>query len=246
MSTKTRIVDQQLGRIVEKQLRNWEIARSQRAAGPGGGGEQAVEHFVSISRPAGLPGEALAKRLGERIGWPVFDREILRAMADDDEFRERIYRKLDEHDESWLHEFVRSLGEERFIGREDYFHRLTQTVAALSRAGHAIFLGRATDMILPRELGLRIRLTATREYCVRRFAEENRLPYEAARRQVEEIEHERARFLRNHFHVEASDPKRHDLVINFETFGIEQSIELILCALRVRGIMPEASRVQSP
>ena len=108
MISDTGVTSGGIGRIVERQLRNWEIARSQKLDRPVEPRTQVVEHFVSVSRAVGLPGEQVAERLHERLGWPVFDREILHAMAGDDAYRERIYRELDEHDENWLDEFVRS------------------------------------------------------------------------------------------------------------------------------------------
>lgn len=235
MATKFTI-DRGLGHLIEKQMRNWEISRSQKTENPVQQGRQGVEHFISLSRAVGLPGENVARRLHERLQWPVFDREILHAMAGDDEYRRRIYAELDEQDEGWLHEFTRSLVQGRFISREDYFQRLMETVVALARKGHAIFLGRATDMILPKDVGLRVRLTAARPYCVQRYAEQNQLPYEAAVRQVEEIERERARFVMTHFHVEAGEQTRHDLVINFEHFNIEQTVDVIMAVLKAKGI----------
>ena len=237
MISDTGMTSRGIGHIVERQLRNWEIARSQKLDRPVEPRTQVVEHFVSVSRAVGLPGEQVAERLHERLGWPVFDREILHAMAGDDAHRERIYRVLDKHDENWLDEFVRSFCEDRFISGEDYFHRLTETVAALARAGHAIFLGRGTDLILPREVGLRVRLTAGREFCVGRFAKQNQVAPDVAADQVDEIERERARFLKSHYRADASDPNRHDLIINFETFDLDQTVELIMGALRNRGIV---------
>ncbi|MCG8409070.1 MAG: cytidylate kinase-like family protein [Phycisphaerales bacterium] len=229
--------NRELGHLIEKQMRNWEIARSQRTEHSARPARQEVEHFISISRAVGLPGNEIASLLHDRLGWPVFDREILHTMAGDDTYRERIYGELDEHDEGWLQEFTRSLTQGRFISREEYFRSLMETVVALARQGHVIFLGRATDMILPKDIGLRVRLTASRDYCVHRFAEQNHLHYEAAVRQIEEIEHERARFLRSHFHVEASEQTRHDLIINFERFNREQTADMIMSALKIRGIV---------
>jgi cytidylate kinase len=51
------------------------------------------------------------------------------------------------------------------------------------------------------------------------------------------MEHERARFLKSHYRADASGPNRHDLIINFETFDLDQTVELIMGALRTRGIV---------
>ena len=87
-------------RAVERQLSNWEIARRQRLAHPG---ERRVEatDFICISRMVGLDGREIAQPVAERLGWPLFDREVLDWMAGDDEVRRQIYRAMDERDFKW-------------------------------------------------------------------------------------------------------------------------------------------------
>jgi len=237
MATRLTRTDRDFGHIVEKQMRNWELAHGPKKDSPVSRGLQPVEQFISLSRAVGLPGDTIAEQLHERLGWPVFDREILLAMAGEDHYRERIYESLDERDTSWLEDFCQALSQGRHISREDYFARLTETVVALARKGNAIFLGRATDLILPKDTGLRVRLAASRDFCIHQYATSKKLTYDSAAAQLEQIEHERARFLRNHFHVEASEHTRHDLIINMERFDVPQAVELILTAMKVRNIV---------
>jgi len=234
MAREFRTQHREVAKVLERQMRNWEIAREQQAKTEPPASKP-VHDFITISRAVGLQGEELVAGLEDRLRWPVFDREILQAMAGDDACRQRLYAAMDERDMSWLEEITFSLMRGEF-SRNDYFHRLTQTVLSLARKGHAIFLGRATDLILPRDVGMRIRLTATRDYCIRLFADAHNLTLSEAARQVEEIEHERARFIRNHFHVEAGEQTRYDLICNMERFRVDQVLELVLTALKIRGI----------
>lgn len=222
--------------LIERQLRNWEIARSQEGEGPVAAGVQPVESFITLSRAVGLPGDEIARRLHERTGWPVFDREILAAMADSDELRQQVYAYLDDRDINWVEDFVLSMNE-RAISRENYFHRLTETVSALARKCHAVFLGRGADLILPRDVGLRVRLTASHDYCVRTFAASNNLKHEYALRQFEEIEAERTRFIKNHFGVDPGDPTRFDLILNIERLNVAKAVDIILAAADVKGVL---------
>lgn len=238
MSTKFKSSNRDLGLLIEKQMRNWEIERSQRSADTSTSvAQQQVEHFVSLSRSAGLPGFEVAQRLGDRLKWPVFNREILHEMAENDTYRERIYRHLDQHDETWIDQFFRSMMSDRYIGIGEYCQRLRETVAALARKGHAIFVGRGTDLFLPKDVGLRVRLFANHSYCTRSYAAQKGLTEEEADREVTNIERERAKFLKHYFHAEATEPTRHDLLINMERFDLDQTVEMMLTALRLRGII---------
>jgi len=219
-----------IAKLVEKQMRNWEIARSQ---GPVVDTRRPeVADFIAVSRAVGAGGAAgarIAGLLGETLGWPVFNKEILQAMAEDDFTRERLYHSLDERDIGWLEESLRSLMEGTFK-KNDYFNKLTSTVLALARQGPAVFRGRAVDLILPRGRGFRVRLIASRESCVRSYAEHHSLDPEAAREELDRIEEERAEFVRRQFKIEACSPDRHELTLNLDSFSPDQAVELILRA----------------
>lgn len=222
-------------RAVERQMRNWEIARAQR--GPAAAAKPSVHDFIALSRAVGAGGGAIAAALGERLGWPVFDQQILNVMAGDDESRQRVYASMDERDLTWCEEVLRSLMGHEFK-RNDYFHCLSRTIVGLARQGPAVFLGRGADVILPRDKGLRVRLVAPMRMCVANYAARHNLPPEKAEAAVRENEKNRAEFVRHHFHIATDAPDRFDLVINLGTFSAEKTVELILAA---RGVMAARS-----
>jgi cytidylate kinase len=226
----------ELTKVVEKQMRNWELARIQRPRPQPDQTPPEVAAFVAFSRTLASGGSQVATLLGERLGWPVFDREILQAMAGDDRVRTQLYEQLDEHDVSWLEATARWLiqGELR---KDDYFHRLTETVLALARQGHAVFLGRGADLVLPRDRGLRVRVTAALERRAEQLAARSRMSPALALAEVERVDRERVEFRRNHFGPAANEVCRHDLVLNLDRFTHEQAVELILMAMRQRGLL---------
>lgn len=215
-------------KAVERQMRNWEFARAQRLAQPQGSRPD-VEDFICISRVAGAGGQEIATRLGERLGWAVFDKELLRLMADDDATREQLYASMDERDLGWFEEALRSFTDPTFV-RNDYFHRLTRTVISLARQGHAVFLGRAVGWILPRHVGLRVRLVAPVETRLRAFAARHQLTEAQAREAMARLEHDRALFVQTHFRVAIEDPLQYDLVLNMDRFSADAAVNLILAA----------------
>lgn len=217
-----------IDKLVERQMRNWELARGQRR-GSGGSRQAEVEDFVCVSRMVGLEKVPVAQRVGERLGWPVFDREILEAMAGDDDFRQRLYRTMDERDLNWFEETLTPLIQPEFA-RNDYFHRLCRTVLSLARKGHGVFVGRGADRILPQDSGFRVRLVAPREMREELYAEQHGVSRSQARREVDKLESERSEFIRRHFGIDIDDPARHDLWINLGRTEVERAVEIILAA----------------
>jgi hypothetical protein len=225
--------DPALASAVERQLRDWSIARQQRLESAPALPGRTVHDFITISRSVGCEGDAVARLVGERLGWPVFDKEILQAMAGDDQARKELYQSLDGRDMSWVEEATTAFLHPDFV-RNDYFRRLVETAFSLARGGPAVFLGRGVDLILPRERGLRVRLGASRDACVAAYAAARGLPAAEARRQVDRIEKERAEFIRHHFRVEATDLSRFDLGINLDHISVRDAAELIIAAHNLR------------
>ncbi len=221
-------------RMIEQQMRNWELARSQQpdssAKAPGQGAD-----FVTITNNVGGGGGDMANLLGKRLNWPVFDRQILKEMADDDEVRTRLYQSMDERKLGFFEEAFRSFMRREFC-RNDYFRHLTRTFLCLNCQGPAVFVGRAADLILPKSAGLRVKVVCSLDRRIRNFAEHTGLSKKRAAREVDRIDRDRAEFIRKHFNLEVNEPSRFDLLINVERFSTEQSVELVLSALKLRGI----------
>ena len=228
MSTKPH--DTASAKAVEKQMRNWEINRQQHTRDVPKAG---VHDFITITNNVGGGGREVAVALAEQLGWPMFDRQILTEMAGDDETRVHLYRSLDERDIGWLEGALRCLMEEEFR-KNDYFHRLTETLYCLARQSHAIFVGRAADLILPKTQGLRVKVVASLNYRVGAFAKNTGLSLDQARTEVARIEAERHDFIWNHFHMDVNEQSRFDLLINVERFTPRQAVDLIMAAMQVR------------
>lgn len=224
--------DPAIARLVERQLRNWELARAQRLEiGPPE--RSVVEDFICVSRQVGADGGEVARRLGRRLGWPVFDRELLEAMAGDDATRRQVYESMDERDLNWWEETLRSVMQSEFI-RNDYFRRLSETLLSLARQGNCVFLGRGADLILPRSRGFRVRLVAPSARRLERFSRNRGLSREDSEQDMKKIEAERARFFRRHFGVDIEDPVRYDMTVNTDRFTAEQLVEMILQGRAIR------------
>ena len=228
--------DSATAKLVEKQMRNWEITRQQRLDV-----EKEVRHerqvadFITVSRAVGSTGTQVAQQLAERLGWPLFDKEILQHMAGDDHVRARLYEDMDERDTNWLESALRWLLQGEFR-TEDYFYRLSETVLALARQGPAIFLGRGVDFVLPPDRGLRVRFLAPETTRISEFARQNQCDERAAQARIEEIERERTEYVRRYFGKVKADPARFDLLINLGRVSQDEAVELVLTALRLRRV----------
>lgn len=213
--------------LVDRQMRNWELARVQREA-TSPPERREVEDFICVSRMVGV-GDAVSNLLADRLGWPIFDRQILSLMAGDDARRRQVYASMDQRDLGWWEDVLNPLirGSE---ARNDYYSRLCRTVLSLARQGSAVWVGRGLDRVLPSDLGFRVQLVAPLEVRTERYADAHGLDVGAALAEIGRIEAERSKYMLHHFGVEATDPLRHDLTVNVDRLPVTSSLELILSA----------------
>lgn len=228
-----------MARVAERQMRFWELARAQNRRDPEHVPPK-VEDFVAVSRMVGLESDDTAVLLGERLHWPVLDREILTAMADDDRVREQLYASMDERGMGWCEESFRSLMHSEFV-KNDYFHRLCRTVLSLARQGNAVFVGRGVDRILPADRGLRVRLIAPMSWRVARVAAEQKIPEGRAALIIQRNEEERAVYFLRHFGVDENDPVRHHLLLNRAALDADTCVASIMTVLERRRQTPDRS-----
>ncbi len=219
-----------MARLIERQMRNWELACGQQQAEDAPQVPQVFE-FVTISRQAGGGGLTLARALGKRIGWEVYDREILNYMANDDGIQKKIYELADEHSEGYFESILKSLGFEGHTPGADYFRKLVGSINAVAHAGHAIFVGRGAGFMLPAERGLGVRVIAEQKVRCERRAQQVGCSLEEAADMVRKQDADRDEFVRSHFRLDPALPEHYDVVVNTGSLSTEAAVEILVAGL---------------
>jgi cytidylate kinase len=186
---------------------------------------------IAISREAGANGSAVGRLLGERLGWPVYDYELVERIASDMGLRSELLESMDEKHMSWLQEFADSFSSGCSVTESAYVHHLVETLLTLAIHGECIIVGRGANVVVPVETSLRIRLVAPIWVRIATVQKRRSLSFEEAQRWVEKTDRDRARFIKDHFHKEANDPHLHDLVLNTSRFSLETCAEIIIDVL---------------
>jgi cytidylate kinase len=186
---------------------------------------------IAISREAGTQGAAVGHAVGTRLGWPVYDHEILKWIAHDTGLRTELLESVEERRVSWLKEVFESLLAVPFMSEPAYVHRLVKAVFALGSHGECVIVGRGAALILPAETTLRVRLIAPRNDRIRVLNRRLGISEEAAAQELERLDRERRAFVRDHFFRDPNDPCHYDLLLNSARFGVVGCAKLIIEAL---------------
>jgi cytidylate kinase len=222
----------------ERKMREWELTQQMAVRTDEGHSQRhRVGHFVTISREAGAGGGEVAKLTGQRLNWPVFDKNLLDQVAERFQLSRSMLELVDETESSWVYDMLGAWVDRKIISHEKFVVNMERIVLHVARQGDAVFVGRGTPFLLPRDRIVSVRLVASEKFRIARIARQMTLTPEQAKHYVVETDRGRREFVERFFHHDITDAHLYDLVINTESVGLETTAELIinLCCRRWSG-----------
>ncbi|MBO6169731.1 MAG: cytidylate kinase-like family protein [Bacteroidales bacterium] len=109
--------------------------------------------LITIGRQTGSGGKRVATALGERLGIPVYDNELITRAAQKSGLSESFFKQSDER-RSFLH-LGNIFGAPRYgdfgrnvLNESELFRIQSETIREIASQGSAIFVGRASDYVL--------------------------------------------------------------------------------------------------
>ena len=164
--------------------------------GQGASHNPEAKFTIAISRETGTYGAEVAREIGNRLGWPVYDRELLQRIADDLGVHRTLVESVDERQVGWLSECLGSLFSAREVNETVYFRRLVEALLSLATHGECVIVGRGATKVLPEASTLRIRIVAPREHRIQTVRSEHGIAYDEAAARVDTTDRERNRLSR--------------------------------------------------
>jgi cytidylate kinase len=233
-----------MAEAMERARRHW---RAERQAGAAGGislSPTRPPFTIALSREAGANGAEVARAVGERLHWPVYDRELLQLIAEGMGLRTDLLDSVDEKRVGWLRQCLEAVVAVPAVTAGAYTRHLVEALLALAAHGNCVIVGRGAAQILPAATTLRVRLIGPLEERVRAIRERFGLTPAEAARWVERTDRERTRFVQDHFRRDPADAHAYDLVINTARYPVAACADLIEEALR--RLPAEAAAVAAP
>jgi cytidylate kinase len=186
---------------------------------------------IAVSRETGTYGAAIAREVANRLGWPLYDRELLQRIADDMGVRGTLLESVDERQVGWVSECLGSLFAVPGVNQFAYVRQLVETLLSLAVHGKCVIVGRGASVVLPRATTLRVRLIAPLDYRIDAVQREQSITFKEAAARVESTDRERNRFVRDHFQTDPLDPANYDLILNAARFSAGECADLVIAAL---------------
>jgi cytidylate kinase len=190
---------------------------------------------VAISRESGARGGTIGRRAARKLGWQVFDQELLEYMAQEAAVNPAVLESTQGPSAEWVEARLQHLLRSGEMSDHPSMVELARIVLALASQGEVVLIGRGAGHILPRETTLHVRVIAPLEDRIAYMAQWQRLTDEEAAARVEQSDARRAEFMSTHFRRQPQDIHLYDLLLNSSLLGEDVCADLVVHAATARA-----------
>jgi cytidylate kinase len=217
-----------VAQMIEEQVQFWRLKAESEHYLPKPEGRQPV---ITISREFGARGAALALNLQEKLGFKVWDKELLKVISERLNSNDEFIKALDEN--------VRNPVEDAILGfmnrpntNFNYMLYLVRAVRAIERSGNSIIVGRGANYICQKADSFHLRVVCPLKTRIENYAEREMIDLPEATKIVELKDRERATFMKKNFNRDINSPSDYDLVINSGSFSMDEMVDIVTQAYK--------------
>jgi cytidylate kinase len=200
-------------------------------------------NILTLSHQYGSAGSRISRELGRRLGWSVWEKEIVRQIASQYKVSEEYLEAKDERVDSFIERMVGLFGMGGFESayevppplwlNDAQLVRMTKNIVEeVAKDGRAIFVGRGGNHILAKHpTTLHVFLFAPLSVRIERVMQLESLSHTAAEHRITGMDKIRSDYVHAFYHADWRDPHSYNLLIDTGVWNEEQTIEMILWAL---------------
>ncbi len=198
--------------------------------------------LINVGRQFGAGGKGVAAVLGERLGIPVYDNELLQKAAEESGFSPALFKKSDEKRRLWRFGGLFGLNRASSyapsaIDGTELFKFQSQAIRDIAEKGSAIFLGRASDYVLRDMDCLDVFICAPLEDRVKRVCERTGMTAEEAEKYILKKEKTRSDYYNFFTFGNWGVASNYDLCLDSSLVGIEGAADIIIDFGRRAGLL---------
>ena len=213
--------------IIETHIKEWFVKEKEKM-----GQKRKKRPLILISRQRGAGGLSIAEGLSKALGWPYYDKNIIKEIALTLGADEKRLKFLDEKDRNTFHEFLNVFCRDPEVSQDEYVQYLNQFIKKLHKVGGSIIVGRGANFILPPQDVLRVRLVCEPKVCVSHAVQRYGFKEKEAVTTLAKWDREQSNFIKRYYGEDITDPMQYDLVINTTYIDLDNVVEIVISAYK--------------
>lgn len=217
--------------IIEEQISNWKrrssLLNKQPKSAP-------IHPVITISREFGALGAAVAAEIEKKVGFKVWDKDLLITITNELGGGIRAVELLDEKKQQTLEEtitgFIRNMPTS-----STYLRSLIKVVHTVEEFGNSVIVGRGANYICQNKGVLNVRVVCPLRERVERYAKREKISQNKAQSIIENKEKERNEFVKLNFNRDQTTASDYGLVLNSKEFTLEQMADIVIDAYKKKN-----------
>ena len=185
--------------------------------------------IITIGRQFGSGGLLVAKKLGEKLGIPVYDNELITRAAQDSGFDIEFFKRSDEKKSIFAFSALFTSSSENYMSDSGLFNMQCETIRSIAEQGSAIIVGRCADYVL-REYDnvVSVFLTSPLEARAKRVMERDGLSQDEAMAKIQKKDASREAYYNYFTFGNWGVASTYNLCIDSSILGIDGTTDLII------------------
>jgi len=202
-------------------------------------------YIITVARGFGSGGKEVATKLGEQLGIPCYDRQLLTMASEQYGIDESIFVEVDEKLRGkYIANFLRAMPystvleprEKDFVSDVNIFNIQAKLIRDLAKTESCIIIGKCADHIL-RDFDnvISIYIEAPRAACVASIMEKMFVTEERANQIIHSTDKYRAKYYNYYTCGKVwTNPINYDLVLNSARVGRDKCVKLIHAYINIK------------
>ena len=197
--------------------------------------------IICLGRQFGSGGREVANVLGQKLGIPVYDNELITRAAEESGISQELFAKNDERrgmfSASNFITFGRFSAGDSYIGDNGIFRIQSEVIRNIVEKGSAIFIGRCSDYILRDMDKLDVFITAPIEARIKRVAKRDGISEDQARSLIAKKDRTRETYYNYYTFGNWGVADNYDLCIDSEFLGVSGTADIIIEVAKKKGLI---------
>lgn len=212
--------------IIEEQILDWKHRNSISSSRA-----PKNHHYptITISREYGAKGAVFASHLAKKIGFKVWDKDLLHAITKEVGIGVRMVESVDERRQQKVEDTVSGFFH-NIPTNVRYLRSLIKVVNTIEEFGNSIIVGRGANYICNHPKALHVRIVSPLKYRVEAFSNRENISLTEAKKLIVKKDRERDEFIYQNFHRDMRESSDYDIIINSKSFTIEEMSSIVLNA----------------
>jgi hypothetical protein len=213
-------------KIIEEQIKEWKIRHS--IAGSRAP-KKHVYPVITISREFGAKGALFAAHLGKKIGYKIWDKDLLQAITKEVGTGLKSVESVDERRIQTMEDTVSGFFK-NLPTNVSYLRSLIRVVSTIEEFGNSIIVGRGANYICKNPKALHVRIVSPLKTRVEGLSKRENMSLTEAKEMIETKDGERWEFVKMNFNKDMKEGADYDMVINAKSFSLEEMADLVINA----------------